>query len=292
MYGMDAPAARFETAAGVHLRRLSPKDPMPTPQKLAAVIACGVALLQFGPAHAVAVVTYTGFASADSFGLNRVQQSAGATTGDPASYAVNAAGNIASSVSDSANGGSVLATSTSAGGTFDDGSLYGGAAGASTSLSYRVMLVGPDVPGTVPVHIVANGSVTGTGSTQASVSFVLNYNNGDALLIAGATLNSFTGNSFVFDKVERFRPNSFFDVYLSADSGSGGVGVGVGSSQAFADPSFTIDDPAYASLYRLEGIPGQVPSVPEPSAWGLALLGLGVLGAARARQARGKAVGA
>jgi PEP-CTERM motif len=55
------------------------------------------------------------------------------------------------------------------------------------------------------------------------------------------------------------------------------VGAPMGWSETFVDPSFTIDDPAYASLYHFEGVPGIAPSVPEPAIWVLALLGLSVI---------------
>jgi hypothetical protein len=157
--------------------------------------------------------------------------------------------------------------------------LIDGVASANADVSYEVMLVGPVSPFVVPVHVVASGYVNGLGSTQASVSFVVNYDSGGsgAQLLAGTSLTSLSGNTFSFDQVANFKANAVFDVYLRANTLSGGVGVPMGWSGAFVDPLFTIDDPAYASLYHFEGIPGIAPSVPEPAIRVLALLVLGVI---------------
>lgn len=260
---------------------------MTCPRPLLGALLCASALLPFGAAQAVGV-TYTGHASADNFdAYNRLQDTDSGTTPAPASYAVNVDGNIATSTSDSANGGSAYAYSQSAEAYSPQVgfTIYGGA-GANTKVSYQVMLSGPTTSYVVPVHVVAHGNVSGAGSTQASVSFVVNYDNGGsaAQMIAGTSLGSPGGNSFAFDQVANFKVNAVYDVYLSADSGSGGPGGPVGWSEAFVDPTFTIDDPALAALYHFEGIPGTAP-VPEPATWALAMAGLGVVLSVRRRRA-------
>ena len=251
---------------------------------LASAILCTSALLPFGAAHAV--VTYTGYASADNFNPdNRLQDSDYGTTPAPASYGVNVDGNVATAWNDSAHGGTVYSYASSAGAYSTTwGFTYGGVASSSASVSFRVTMLGPDVPGTIPVHITASGYVNGAGSTQASVSFVVNPQTGGSLLVGGTSLNSPAGNSFLFDQIVGIRPNAFFDVSLYTNTLSGGSGDPAGWSEAFVDPTFTIDDPAYASAYHFDGIPSITAGVPEPATGVLAMLGLGVIGAACRRR--------
>ncbi|HSW08371.1 hypothetical protein, partial [Aquabacterium sp.] len=236
---------------------------------LRSAILCASALLPtlfpFGAAHAVSVVTYTGYASADNFdSFNRLQDTDNGTTIAPASYGVNVDGNVSTSITDSVQGGTAYSYASSAG-AYSMGVLIGGVASSSATVSYRVTVVGPDLPASIPVRVVASGYVNGAGSTQASATFVLNPQTSDPLLIGSTSLTSPAGNSFSFDQVVRIRANGFFDVSLYTSTLSGGVGAGAGWSEAFVDPIFTIDDPAYASLYHFEGIPGITASVPEPA---------------------------
>lgn len=244
---------------------------MNTIGKLGSAILCASALLQFGAAHAV--VTYSGFAWADNFDpYNRLQENLGGTTGTPATYVANAGGNTGTSTTDDASGGSVHSASSKVSAYSPEcGCMISGLGGANTTLSYRVMLVGPVMPTVVPVHVIANGFVNGAGAAQASASFVVNYDSGGAgaQLLAIASVVGPGSDSFSFDQVANFKTNAFFDVYLSAGSQSFGEGSPTGMSEAFVDPSFTIDDPRYASLYHFEGIPG----VPEPASWMLLMLG-------------------
>ncbi|KQV88029.1 hypothetical protein ASC91_14305 [Pelomonas sp. Root1237] len=243
--------------------------------------------MPFGAAHALGVVTYVGHAAADNFNpLNRLNDIDHGTTFAPASYGVNVDGNVATSITDSAQGGSAYAYSLSVAAYSPVlGFTVGGGAGATTTIHYQVMLSGPAAATVVPVHVLAHGLVDGEGSTQASASFSVNYDSGGAgaILLAGINLNGVSGNSFSFDQVTNFKVNAVFDVYLRADSGSGGPGGPAGWSKAFVDPSFTIDDPALAALYHFEGIPS---AVPESATWALTMLGLGVvLGVRRRRTA-------
>ena len=258
---------------------------MTTVSKLGSAILCASALLQFGAAHAV--VTYEGVVFADNFDpYNRIQDSSFATTITPATYAANASGNTATSTTDDAKGGSVYSASNSVGAySILCGCMFGGLGTANTTLSYRVMLVGPISPVVIPVHVIANGFVNGTGATQASATFVVNYDSGGAgaQLLASVSVRGTGSDSFAFDQVVNFKTNAFFDVYLSAGSLSGGSGSPAGLSEAFVDPSFTIDDPRYASLYHFEGIPGVMPSVPEPASWMLLLLGAAAICGRRRR---------
>jgi len=248
----------------------------------ALLYACAV--LPFGAAHALGVVTYVGHAAADNFNpLNRLSDIDSGTTFAPASYGVNVDGNVATSITDSAHGGSAYAYSLSVAAYSPVlGFTIGGGAGATTTIRYQVMLSGPAAATVVPVHVIAHGSVDGDGSTQASAFFAVNYDNGGAntSLFAGVNLNGANGNSFSFDQVTNFKVNAVFDVYLRAESGSGGPGGPAGWSKAFVDPSFTIDDPALAALYHFEGIPA---AVPESATWVLTMLGLGVVLGVRRR---------
>ena len=253
---------------------------------LARAALCASALLPFVAAHAV---TYTGFASADNFDpFNRLQDVDNGTTAAPASYGVSVDGNVATSTTDSVHGGTAYSYASSAGAySTQAGFVIGGVASSSASVNFRVNVLGPDVPGTIPVHIIASGYVNGAGSTQASASFVVDPQTGASLLVGGTSLTSPAGNTFLFDQTIGIRPNAFFDVSLYTNTLSGGSGSPAGWSEAFVDPTFTIDDPAFASLYHFEGIPGITASVPEPTTGVLATLGLGLVGAAsRRRQAR------
>ena len=246
----------------------------------ARAIVCASVLLPLGAAHAAGVVTYTGFASADNFdSSNHLQDTASGTTFAPENYAVNVDGNVATSITDALNGGTAYSYASSAG-AYSGGFLYGGVASSSATVSYRVTVLGPDMPALIPVRIVASGHVNGAGSTQASATFfAFNPQSSDPPLIGSTNLNGPAGNSFTFDQVIRIRPNGFFDVSLYTSTLSGGAGVAAGWSEAFVDPTFTIDDPAYALLYHFEGIPGLTASVPEPASGVLAMLGLGLFGA-------------
>jgi hypothetical protein len=255
---------------------------MTCPRPLLSALLCASALLPFGSAHAV---SYFGYASADNFdAYNRLQDTDSGTTGAPAAYAVNVDGNEASAVTTAANGGSAYVFSRSVE-TYSApaGFTISGGAGADAKVSYQVMLSGPATLNVVPVHVVAHGYVNGAASTRASSSFVVNYDNGGSLasLIAGVNLYGASGNTFTFDQVANFKVNAVYDVYLAVDTSSGGPGSGAAWSEAFVDPSFTIDDPALAALYHFEGIP----AVPEPATWALAMAGLGVVLGVRRRRA-------
>jgi hypothetical protein len=260
---------------------------MLVPKTLLSAMVCASALVPFGAAHAVDVISYVGYTSADNFdSFNRLQDVDRGTTTTPASYGVSVDGNLATSTTDAANGGSVYAYSRSAGAYSTQGGFTnGGGAGASTTITYQVTLVGPASAVVVPVHVVSHGYVKGAGSTQASATFVVNYDSGgaSAQLLASTSLDAVNGNSFSFDEVVKFKVNAAFEVYLSVSSGSGGPGSPAGWSEAFVDPSFTVDDPTYASLYHFEGIPSIAPSVPEPASWALAMVGLGLMWSVRAK---------
>ena len=267
---------------------MSPSNTLPR------TVLCAVAFLACAGAHAVEAPRYFGHAAAVNDNPFEPQQDIKeATTGAPAAYAVGVDGNIATSFTDAANGGSASVYSRSAGAYSDElGFVYGGGAGADASIYYHAMLLGPaDGPIVVPVRVLAHGMVGGGGSTQASVSFVVNFDMGgaDGQMLAGATLGGATGDSFTFDQVAAFKVNAPFEVYLEASSGSGGPGIDAGWSQGFVDPVFTIDDPLLASLYHFEGIPGLAASVPEPASGALALLGLAAVFAARRPRSRSRA---
>ncbi|MDO8775419.1 MAG: hypothetical protein Q7K57_43270 [Burkholderiaceae bacterium] len=113
---------------------------------LLSALLCASALLPFGAAHAVGVVTFAGYTSADNFDpFNCLQDVDSGTTTAPATYGVSVDGNVATSSTDASNGGSAYGYSRSAG-TYSTagGFMTGGHAGANTTISYQVMLIGPD----------------------------------------------------------------------------------------------------------------------------------------------------
>ncbi len=246
---------------------------------------CVAALMSFDAAHAVSNVTYVGDAAAKDWAIvNPQEQVFSATTATPASYMAIAGSNQAVSTSDAANGGSVFASASSLVVPTSFGFDVSGQAGATTTLSYRARLIGPDTPFVVPVRVVANGAIHSTGSAYGLLSFVVNYDAGGsfAQLLGSQSVYNTNSSVFSFDQVANFKANEYFDVYLSVTASAGFVGAATaGSSQAFLDPVFTVADVASAALYRFEGVPGIAPSVPEPEHWVLMLIGLAAIGCAR-----------
>lgn len=232
-------------------------------------------------AHAVPV--YTGAARAIDYS-HPMDQSGGTTT-TPMTYTAALSGIQAMSETHSANGGSAEVTASSA---------TNSAAGANAQINYRVYLYGP-AGVYVPIRFVAAGYVDarilGSGSGYAATtSFIVNFGTATDNQISGyAAISPRLTGSFTVDETVGVYAGSFFDVQLEVSAGAGGPGSDQSYAHAFVDPVFTID-PAFAALYRLEGIPGldevdpsPPPSsaVPEPGTWAIVLLGLGLLAGAR-----------
>lgn len=134
--------------------------------RLTAALALALPLL----VDASPLPSYRGYANAIDYLHPEV--TSGGTTGVPTSYAATLSGSFATSISRSANGGSVDAAATSAAGTN---------AGADTEMRYTVDLVGP-AGVYVPVRLTGFGYVEGLilGSLptmQASASLVVDFNN-------------------------------------------------------------------------------------------------------------------
>ncbi len=221
-----------------------------------------VAGLYLGAAQALPM-TYEGRVSV---GLGAVVSVAGALTNTPASYQVQVGGDVAQSVAQAANGGSVRSTATA--------QLL--LSSAMTQLLYAVNLVGPAGPA-VPVRVLASGFADGSGNhADASAYFLLN-----ALpqLRGFATYHGLSQvrSAFVIDSVVMLTPNTDYLVSRLATASAGSpFEHGADFAEAFVDPQFIVDA-AFANLYTVTGVPSVVP---EPGSALLCLLGLAVLGAA------------
>lgn len=85
-----------------------------------------------------------------------------------------------------------------------------------------------------------------------------------------------------------FESNSDINVTLYAGASlkfydDGGRSNIFGSVSATADPTFTIDDPAFSSAFRIVGVPNDpappvTGEVPEPATWAMMILGFGFTG--------------
>ncbi len=73
-------------------------------------------------------------------------------------------------------------------------------------------------------------------------------------------------------------------------TGSAAYSESAGGS-AYADPTFAIDDPAFAN-YTIVGVPAgpAAAAAPEPATWAMMLLGFAGLGLAGYRKAKGAAI--
>jgi PEP-CTERM motif len=107
------------------------------------------------------------------------------------------------------------------------------------------------------------------------------------------------GNGESFDGIVMIEANFDVEVDVAASAqaqfiGSAAYSESAGGS-AYADPTFTIDDPAFAD-YTIVGVPvgPAVAAAPEPATWAMMLLGFAGLGYAGYRRklcARSRAVG-
>lgn len=258
---------------------------MARPLALTTTVLCAAILLPVASARAQ--TSYYGFVGADNQDpFNRLMDSDTGTTPTPASYVATAGGNIATSTTDSANGGSVQSYASTVG--FFSPQLNGyvmGNAGALGTVRYQPRLVGPVSSSLlVPVRVTAGGGVSGSMGGVASASFAFTYRDGyysDSIAhLTGSTSGQSSviaptfSSSFSVDEIVYVAPNFDLFVKLDTNSRSGGLAP-VSWAQSFVDPTFSVADPALAALYHFEGIPGMAPAVPEPAQWALMLLGLG-----------------
>lgn len=233
------------------------------------------------PAAAAEYISSVGY----NAGAGAIQQSQ--TTAGPNSLTIGAGGESATATTSNVTGGNAFASSITA----DRGTNFN--ALATAIIRYEIMLLG--APGVlVPVNVSATGYADGIGTTaqgdriySASSSFTLRSSEIVFLsLFASADTSSGPGRqTFSLNSNTLLTPNVTYLVELFARANSGGFVPS--SAEAFADPVFTID-PAFASQYRLIGVPQAAAStaVPEPGSWALMLVGFGLSGFALRR--RGK----
>lgn len=148
---------------------------------------------------------------------------------------------------------------------------------ATTIVTYRFTLSGPDTGKTVPVLLRGAGASTGGL---------------DALSIQdGFGSGFYAQGNFNTEQVLNLVPGWGYTMalYASADAYNGFV-LSPGETNergASVDPTLTIqgDD---AQLYHFEGLPtstiGNVAAVPEPASWALMLSGFGLIGGAIRRR--------
>lgn len=146
----------------------------------------------------------------------------------------------------------------------------------------------------VPIHIVAHGAANVTASNSASLV------NAGVSFYAGQShtlVNTYAvdtdgldgaGSGFAFDHEVSASVASLLYVQLQASTGIISDGPDVAAGLAYVDPIFVIDDPHWASLYKIVGVPGDATppptSVPEPAAWTMMIGGFGAVGATMRRR--------
>ena len=219
-----------------------------------------------------ATATYSGSVSAviGSDMIRSARKDDGGTTLGPATYTVALGGATALSVSQSANGGSVYAETTTA----------SGQAGAFTQLDYIGRLIGADGP-PVNVRVLASGFADGFGVNSSSSAFFTLEGTQDisgafANLIGNASDHHGVGrDEFLINTIVKITPNIDFRVRILAQAGGGLVfDPSPSFAKAFVDPQFIVLDPVIAANYRFEGIPQVVPIPTAVLLFGPALLGL------------------
>ncbi len=241
---------------------------------IATKIGCALVFCASLPSlnASAATATYKGIVSAvigsDTIPLTRKDD--GGTTPGPATYTTAIGGATALPVSQSANGGSVYAETTT----------VNGQAAASTRLDYFGRLSGPGGP-PVNVRVLASGFADGFGvNSSSSVFFTLegtqDISGAFANLIGGASDQHGVGrDEFLIDTVVKITPNIDFGVHILALASSGLLSdPSPNFAKAFVDPQFIVLDPVIAANYRFEGIPQVVPIPAAVLLFGPALLGL------------------
>jgi PEP-CTERM motif len=208
----------------------------------------------------------------------------------------------------------------------DGGKGVGG--DASAAVQYTIRVVGPTTGALIPVHVMMSayaGSLDVPGPVgsyyppvlaDAEAEVTLGYAEGDVPVGdpqlpsveaetvydyryftsgAGYPAPDLLGNGDSFDGIVMIEANFdvAVDVFASAQAqfiGSAAFSESAGGS-AYADPTFAIDDPAFAD-YTITGVPvgPAAAAAPEPATWAMMLLGFAGLGYAKYRKAKGDAL--
>jgi hypothetical protein len=182
-----------------------------------------------------------------------------------------------------------------------------------SSVMYTIRIDGPTTGALIPVHVtmfayVGNLSIPGPAAgydyvpltADVSAGVGLNYANNDnplpyVVVDARYDYRYFTeGDAYVAPSVES-KSDSFDGVVMMAANEDIKVGIDASANlvysdlspvltetavgSAYADPSFEIDDPAYAD-YTITGVPTGPAAVatPEASTWAMMLMGFAGLG--------------
>jgi hypothetical protein len=153
---------------------------------------------------------------------------------------------------------------------------------AEASLSYTFQLSStPGAPGDplVPIRVTAFAQSL-RNTTVAQEKATVEIDQGSRLAYAEQKILSGREIDLLnLDQTIYVQPDTDILVTLYAESSViSGPGFGRASSGVFLDPTFEID-PAYASLYTLEGLPeGAVAAAPEPATWAMMAIGFGLVG--------------
>lgn len=171
----------------------------------------------------------------------------------------------------------------------------GWAATAEADLSYSFQIValhgGGVLPALVPILVSASATSFRDGPYVDEVAqFMVSQNSVQKVYAQGHRPDGRELTIFAVSQYVSFDPSKPVSVYMfgSADAfATGGFDRKV--DRVLVDPSFAID-PAFASSYKLVGLPdgvGGVAGVTEPETWALMIAGFGAVGSIlRSRRSR------
>jgi hypothetical protein len=166
-------------------------------------------------------------------------------------------------------------------------------AGAAATLSYSFEISGQD--GDVSATISARGSASDGAAGSAiggGIAYLQIYSGSDVLVNDYACAGSGEyacapdeSSAIFLNQSFSLVANQYYTIYMSIAADADATEAYASSSSeasasAYLDPYIVID-PSYASDYSLYVTPGigNAAAAPEPAAWALLLLGVGVLGA-------------